>query len=59
MLGLLQQQLATISGVGLRTLQMVERGQGNPSLDTLMQITEPLGLTLQLVIKDMNRREEV
>ena len=58
LLGLLQPQLATISGVGLRTLQMVEGGKGNPSLDILLQITEPLGLNLQLVLKDMGKKNE-
>lgn len=59
LLGLLQSQLATISGIGLRTLQMVEGGKGNPSLDILLQIADTLGLTLQLVLKDVGKKEEV
>lgn len=58
-LGLLQPQLATISGVSLRTIQMVEGGKANPSIDTLMQIADPLGLTLHLVLKDLGKKDEV
>ena len=58
LLGLLQSQLASISGVGLRTLQMVESGKGNPSLDTLLQIADPLGLTVELILKTTGKKEE-
>jgi transcriptional regulator with XRE-family HTH domain len=58
LLGLLQPQLASISGVGLRTLQMVEGGKGNPSLDILLQIGDPLGLTLELVLKTVGKKGE-
>jgi transcriptional regulator with XRE-family HTH domain len=50
-LGLLQSQLAAISGVSTRTIQLVEQGKGNPSLDTLLQLTGPLGLRLEFVLK--------
>lgn len=58
LLGLLQPHLAGISGVSLRTLQMVEGGKGNPSLDNLFQIADPLGLNLQLVLKDLTKKDE-
>ena len=37
LLGLLQSQLAALSGVSTRTIQLVEQGKGNPSLETLFQ----------------------
>jgi transcriptional regulator with XRE-family HTH domain len=51
LLGLLQPQLAEISGVSTRTIQLVEMGKANPSLETLIKIAEPLGLSLQLILK--------
>jgi DNA-binding XRE family transcriptional regulator len=59
MLGLLQSQLAVISGVSLRTLQSVETGKANLSIETLMEIADPLGLTLTLVLKDLNKKDEI
>lgn len=59
LLGLVQPQLANISGVGLRTIQMIERSKANPSIETLMQIADPLGLTLQLVLKDPRKKDKV
>src|ERR1700744_276828 len=44
LLGLLQAQLAELSGVSTRTIQLVEQGKGNPSLQTLIQLANPLGL---------------
>jgi transcriptional regulator with XRE-family HTH domain len=55
LLGLLQPQLAGISGIGLRTLQLVEAGKANPSLETLVQIIDPLGLELNLGLKDLSK----
>lgn len=51
LLGLLQTQLAALSGVSTRTIQLVEQGKGNPSLETLLRLAEPLGLCLKLVLK--------
>jgi transcriptional regulator with XRE-family HTH domain len=59
MLGLLQSQLAVISGISLRTLQSVETGKANPSIDTLVEIADPLGLTLTLVLKDLSKKDEI
>jgi transcriptional regulator with XRE-family HTH domain len=59
MLGLLQSQLAVISGISLRTLQSVETGKANPSIDTLMEIADPLGLTLTLVLKGLIKKDEI
>ncbi len=52
LLGLLQPQLASISGVSTRSIQLVEMGKANPSLDTLIKIAGPLGLTLKLQLKE-------
>lgn len=51
LLGLLQPELATISGISTRTIQLIERGQGNPSLETLIKLIDPLGLRIDLVLK--------
>lgn len=51
LLGLLQPDLAAISGVSTRTIQLIELGQGNPSLETLIKLIDPLGLELTLSIK--------
>lgn len=51
LLGLLQSQLSLVSGVSTRTIQLVEQGKANPSLETLIKITDPLGLRMQLLLK--------
>jgi transcriptional regulator with XRE-family HTH domain len=58
-LGLLQTQLATLSGVSTRTIQLVEQGKGNPSLDTLLQLADPLGVRLDLVLKEPGKPREL
>jgi transcriptional regulator with XRE-family HTH domain len=52
LLSLLQPQLASISGISTRTIQLVENGKGNPSLETLIKIADPLGLQINLSLKD-------
>ena len=51
-LNLLQQQLAVVAGMRVRPIQLVEQGKGNPSLQTLIQLAAPLGLRLDLILKD-------
>lgn len=46
-----QEDLAEISDVALRTIVLVELGEGNPSLETLLKIAEVLGLELQMNVK--------
>jgi putative transcriptional regulator len=41
-----QGDLAEISGVSLRTIKAVEKGDANPTIDALARILEPLGLIL-------------
>lgn len=52
LLGLLQSQLSALTGVSTRTIQLVEQGKGNPSLETLIKLGEPLGLTIRMCIKE-------
>ena len=52
LLGLVQPKLAAIAGVGRRTLQLIEAGKANPSLDVLLKIADPLGLTVKLTLKE-------
>lgn len=52
LLGLLQPQLSSIAGVSTRTIQLVESGKANPSLNTILQLADVLGMNIQLVLKD-------
>jgi transcriptional regulator with XRE-family HTH domain len=51
LLGITQQDLADISGVGLRTIKQIETNKGNPSVNTLLKIIDVLGMELKLKIK--------
>lgn len=53
MLGLRQDQLADIAGVGINTLTKIERGEANPSIETLKKVLDSLGLELSVIIKTM------
>ena len=55
LLGLLQPQLAALSGVSTRTIQLVEQGKGNPSIETLISLADPLGLSLELMLKEPSK----
>ena len=52
LLGLLQPKLAAIAGVSRRTLQLIEGGKANPSMDILLKIADSLGLTVKLTLKE-------
>ena len=54
LLGITQQDLADISGVGLRTIKGIETNRGNPSISTLSKILDVLGMDLELKIKCLN-----
>ena len=58
LLGLFQAQLAAISGISARTIQLIEQGKGNPSMQTLGQLIDPLGLQLDLLLKQPNKTSE-
>ena len=51
MLGISQQDLADYSGVGISTVKDLERGAGNPSLQTLHKILDVVGLEMVLQVK--------
>jgi transcriptional regulator with XRE-family HTH domain len=46
-----QENLAKLSGVGLRTLKQFESGKGNPTLQTIQKIAHVLGLEVCLKVK--------
>jgi transcriptional regulator with XRE-family HTH domain len=48
-----QEQLAELSGVGLRTLKQFESGKGNPTLSTLRKLSDVLGMEICLKIKNV------
>lgn len=47
-LGLTQQKLAELAAVSLPTIQNIENGIGNPSLDILVKISQALGQRLSM-----------
>ena len=50
-LGVTQEHLAELSGVGLRTLKALESGKSNPTFKTLSKLAEVLGMELKLEVK--------
>lgn len=52
-LGVNQQTLADLAGVGINTLVAIERGEGNPQLATLLTILDTLGLQIDLHVKKL------
>lgn len=53
-----QENLAKLSGVGLRTLKQFESGKGNPTLSTIQKIADVLGLEICLKVKEIMTDEE-
>ncbi len=54
MLKITQENLADLSGVGLRTIKQLEAGTANPTYRTLEEIADVLGLELVLQVKRLN-----
>lgn len=50
-LGVTQDYLSELAGVGLRTLKEIESGKGNPTVETLSKLAEVLGMELKLEVK--------
>lgn len=46
-----QENLAKLSGVGLRTLKQFESGKGNPTIKTIQKLADVLGLEICLKVK--------
>jgi transcriptional regulator with XRE-family HTH domain len=53
-----QENLAKLSGVGLRTLKQFESGKGNPTLRTIQKIVDVLGLEVCLKVKTEKSDED-
>ena len=53
-LGVNQQTLADLAGVGLNTLVAIERGEGNPQLNKLLTILDTLGLQIDINLKTLD-----
>ena len=53
-LGVNQQTFADLAGVGLNTLVAIERGEGNPQLNTLLTILDTLGLQMNISLKTLD-----
>lgn len=53
-LGVNQQTLSDLAGVGLNTLVAIERGEGNPQLSTLLTILDTLGLQMDIRLKTLD-----
>jgi ribosome-binding protein aMBF1 (putative translation factor) len=47
--GLTQQQLASAAGIAQADISRIERGQANPTAETLSALAAPLGVTLDFV----------
>lgn len=53
-----QELLAELSGVGLRTIKQFESGKGNPTLSTLVKVSDALGMELVLKVKSLSPEDE-
>ncbi len=53
-LGVTQEYLAELSGVGLRTIKSFESGKANPRLETIKKLSDVLGMELIWTIKKIN-----
>jgi y4mF family transcriptional regulator len=53
-LSLTQQDLAEMAQVGLATIKDIERGKGNPTLNTAMKILDILGMEIEYRIRQNN-----
>ena len=50
-LSLTQQDLAEMAEVGVATIKDIERGKGNPALNTIKKILEVLGIEIEYKVK--------
>jgi transcriptional regulator with XRE-family HTH domain len=50
-LGLNQAEVANLLGMSRASLSLLERGKGNPTLDTLTRLADVLGLEVKLTLK--------
>lgn len=50
-LSITQQDLADMAQIGVATVKDIERGKGNPSLNTINKILEVLGLEIEYHVR--------
>ena len=50
-LSLTQQDLAEMAEVGVATIKDIERGKGNPALNTIKKILDVLGIEIEYKIR--------
>lgn len=48
-----QLEVSELAGIGINTLVAIERGSGNPKLETLLSVLDVLGLQLNINLKDL------
>lgn len=48
-----QEVLSELSGISLRTIKQLESSKGNPTLNTILRLTDVLGLDIKLTVKKM------
>jgi transcriptional regulator with XRE-family HTH domain len=58
LMGLLQPDLSSLTGINVRTIQLLEQGKGNTTIETLLKLTEVLGLVLDLSVKLAGKNSE-
>ncbi|MGN6435841.1 MAG: helix-turn-helix transcriptional regulator [Agriterribacter sp.] len=54
LLNLRQEDLAEMSGLTTRTINIVEKGKGNPAIQTLEKLALVLGLEILVQVKKTN-----
>ena len=52
-LGLTQEHLAELAGVGLRTLKAIESNKANPTFVTLDKLSDVLGMEVKLEVRQI------
>ncbi|WP_339894400.1 helix-turn-helix transcriptional regulator [uncultured Algibacter sp.] len=50
-----QPQVAELANISVNTLYKIERGQANPTLETLTKIADVLGLEVILQVKNLQK----
>lgn len=50
-LNIKQEYLSELSGIAIRTIRDLEKGKGNPSLDTIEKLMKILGFELQFRLR--------
>jgi len=55
---LTQKGLAELAGINEKYISRLEHGEENVTLDTLMKITSPLGISLEELFRGVQQRQE-